>query len=218
VTVRLASPKAILFDWDNTLVDSWGGIAEALNTTLVAMGHPAWSMEMVKARVALSLRDTFPALFGARWEEARDIFYRRFEEIQIEQLRPLPGAAEMLSAFADMQIRLAVVSNKRGEYLRREARELGWDRWFDRLVGAGDAETDKPSPAPVRLALAASGIAPGEHVWFIGDAAVDLECAINSGCVPILLRAEPPRPAEFQAHPPRHHFAAFSDVTGLVRG
>ena len=31
MTVRLASPKAILFDWDNTLVDSWGGIAEALN-------------------------------------------------------------------------------------------------------------------------------------------------------------------------------------------
>jgi phosphoglycolate phosphatase len=217
VSPGLAAPRAAIFDWDNTLVDSWGCIREALNSTLVAMDHEPWTEEMVKARVALSLRDTFPAMFGTRWEEARDIFYKRFEEIHIEWLRPLPGAEEMLIALAAMKIRLAVVSNKRGEFLRHEARALGWDRLFDRLIGASDAAADKPDPAPVRLALAACGVEAGEHVWFLGDAAVDLQCAVNAGCVPILLRAEPPGPEEFPTHPPRHHFAAFSYVTGLVR-
>jgi phosphoglycolate phosphatase len=217
VTPGLNAPKAVIFDWDNTLVDSWPCIREALNATLVAMGHAEWSMDEVKARVALSLRDTFPSLFGGHWEEAREIFYRTFESIHMAQLRPLPGAGDMLTALAGMGIRLTVVSNKRGSYLRGEARALGWDGLFDRLVGASDAEADKPDPAPVRLALAASGIAPGEQVWFAGDSPVDMQCALNSGCVPILLRADPPLANEFDAHPPRHHFAAFSAVTSLVR-
>ena len=213
----LAAPKAIIFDWDNTLVDSWAIIHEALNTTLRAMSHDEWTLDMVRARVALSLRDAFPLLFGERWEEARQIFYRRFSEIHIEQLRPLPGADAMLRELAAMDIKLAVVSNKTGEYLRREARELGWEPLFDRLVGAGDAEADKPHPAPVRMALEACGIAPGEQVWFAGDAPVDMQCAITAGCAPVLLRSEGPG-ADFSDWPPRHHFAAFSMVTGLVRG
>jgi len=36
----LVRPHAILFDWDNTLVDSWGTIHEALNAVMVAMDEP----------------------------------------------------------------------------------------------------------------------------------------------------------------------------------
>ena len=36
MTVRLPAPKAILFDWDNTLVDNWATIADALNVALTA--------------------------------------------------------------------------------------------------------------------------------------------------------------------------------------
>jgi phosphoglycolate phosphatase len=36
----LALPKAVIFDWDNTLVDSWPVIHHALNETLEAYGKP----------------------------------------------------------------------------------------------------------------------------------------------------------------------------------
>ena len=39
----LTRPKAVLFDWDNTLVDSWAVIHAALNETLTAMDHPNWT-------------------------------------------------------------------------------------------------------------------------------------------------------------------------------
>jgi len=39
-------------------------------------------------------------------------------------------------------------------------------------------------------------------VWFVGDADIDLECAINTGCTPILVREAPPEPGEFSSHPP----------------
>ena len=71
--------------------------------------------------------------------------------------------------------------------LRREAERIGWSSLFGSVVGAGDATLDKPDAAPVVLALEPSGITAGEAVWFVGDTGVDMACARNSGCVPVLL-------------------------------
>ncbi len=207
-------PRAVLFDWDNTLVDSWPVIEDALNTALTAFGHAPWSRAQVKSRVRKSMRDSFPKLFGERWEEAGRVFYARYNEIHVEKLTPLEGAAEMLAELAGSGLYLAIVSNKKGEFLRREAATLGWDRHLRRLVGALDAPRDKPAIEPILLALEGSGIAPGGEVWLAGDADIDLECARNAACVPILLREHPPEAGEFPSHPPAWHF---SDCRALSR-
>jgi phosphoglycolate phosphatase len=182
-------PKAILFDWDNTLVDSWTTIHEALNVVMAAMRKPPWSLEQTKERVRLSLRDSFPRHFGERWTEARQIYLDAFRAIHLERLSPLPGRRELLERLLGRRVFLGVVSNKTGSVLRREVAELGWTPFFGSIVGAGDAFADKPDPAPVVLALQPSGIGGGEQVWLVGDTGVDIECAYNSGCVPILLGA-----------------------------
>jgi len=210
-------PRAILFDWDNTLVDSWLCIQESYNRTFRHFDMAEWDMATTRANVAKSLRDSFPDLFGDRWEEARDVFYQSFEAIHLSHLRPLTGAAEMLEAFAAAGIRMGVVSNKRGAFLRKEAEILGWTRHFGRLIGATDAPADKPDPAPVILALADSGVQPGPDVWFVGDAAIDMRCGINAGCAPVLLRPEAPLPGEFSECSPLIHLAGCSELAGLVR-
>jgi phosphoglycolate phosphatase len=187
----LARPQAVLFDWDNTLVDSWATIHEALNHVMTAMDKPPWSAAETRARVRLSLRESFPLHFGERWEEARGIYLDRFRAIHLERLTALPGCAELLEALAGEGIFLGVVSNKTGVLLRREAEQLGWSRHFGRIVGAGDAAADKPHPAPVGLALEPSGVTAGAGVWFVGDTGVDMKCAGNAGCVPVLLGGDP---------------------------
>lgn len=185
--LALARPRAILFDWDNTLVDSWATIHEALNAVMTAMGKPPWSLQETKERVRLSLRESFPLHFGARWEEARRIYLDVFRTIHLERLNPLPGRRELLEALAGEGFFLGVVSNKTGALLRCEAERIGWSGLFGSVVGAGDAVLDKPDAAPVVLALEPSGIAAGDAVWLVGDTGVDMECALNSGCVPVLL-------------------------------
>jgi phosphoglycolate phosphatase len=214
----LIAPQLILFDWDNTLVDSWQCIHTAMSATLTAMGQTPWTIEETRRRVALSLRNAFPPLFGDRWEEARDIYFHHYAANHKTSVVPLPGAVEMLTTLKGMGVPMAVVSNKTGSFLREEAQHLGWEHFFGHLVGAGDAHADKPHAAPVEMVLAASGVVAGDHVWFAGDAPVDMHCAVNSGCAGVLLRAHPPAEDEFAKHPPRHHFAAFEAVTGLVRG
>lgn len=204
---RLARPRAILFDWDNTLIDSWHAIQDAQNHTFAAFGMPPWTLEETKERVRGSMRDTYPDLFGDRWLEAGRIFYERFAARHLETLTPLPGAENLLSELHRSGVALAVVSNKKGDYLREEAARLGWEPWFHRLVGAFDAARDKPAIEPVLLALEDTGIAPGDAVWFVGDADIDLACATNAGCVPVLLRNEPPTAAERASHAPVLHVA-----------
>lgn len=213
---NLPTPKAILFDWDNTLVDSWNVIHHAMTATLEAMGQRPWTLEETRQNVRKSARDSFPELFGERAEEATAVFYRTYEADHLAQLRALPGAGEMLRDLADAGAPLlGVVSNKRGRLLRLEAAQLGWDRYFGPLVGATDAAKDKPAPEVVEFALCGSGIAAGPEVWFVGDTDIDLLCAQNSGCTAILVRREPPTPGEFDEMPLACHLrdcAAFAEL------
>ncbi len=207
----LRRPRAILFDWDNTLVDSWATIHEALNFLMRAMEKPEWSLAETHARVRLSLREAFPPIFGERWEEAREIYLGRFREIHLDRLTALPGRGEMLRALAGQEMFLGVVSNKTGEILRREVAQLGWSDFFGSIVGAGDAAADKPAREPVHLALAPSGVPAGADVWFVGDTAIDIECAKNSGCVAVLLGAAVAA-GEFTRFAPD---LSFADESGL---
>ncbi|HJO68458.1 MAG TPA: HAD hydrolase-like protein [Rhodospirillales bacterium] len=199
-------PEAILFDWDNTLVDTWSAIHEALNATLVAFGHAPWTLHETRDRVRKSMRDSFPALFGDAWRDAGETFYRHLDAVHLDTLAPRPGARRMLDELSDAGFYLGVVSNKKGEVLRVEAAHLGWERYFAKIVGAFDAARDKPAPDPVDMALFGSGIERGDKVWFAGDTDVDLACAFNSGCVGVLVRRKPPAETEFGATRPTWHF------------
>lgn len=214
----MKAPKAVLFDWDNTLVDSWGTIHEALAATFLTMGHEPWTFEETRARVRQSLRDTFPKMFGDRWEEARDLYLRHFKAIHLDRLTPLLGAEALIEELAERGFWLGVVSNKTGPVLRREAARLGWDRHFRRLVGATDARADKPDPAVVELALDGSGILAGEEVWFVGDTGIDMECALGAGCVPVLVGPEPSDAEEFRRFPPRLAFVDCAALASYFRG
>jgi len=216
VPADLERPLAIVFDWDNTLIDSWAAIHDAQNHVFAHFGMPLWSLEDIRRRVRGSMRDSYPQLFGERWREAGDLFYARFAERHLDTLTPLPGAAEALVTLRRSGLYLAVVSNKHGDYLRQEAAALGWEEHFGRIVGAFDAARDKPAVDPVDLALAGSGIGRGPAVWFAGDADVDLECAVAASCVPVLVRPEPPGESEFYPHQPRIYVDSCKMLSSLV--
>ncbi len=209
-------PRAILFDWDNTLIDSWPAIHSATNAVMAAMGHPLWTFEETKTRVRKSLRDTFPVMFGDRWEEARDVFYGHFRAHHIQDLREMPGISDMLDALAGAGFYMAVVSNKDGTLLRAEAAHLGWDRYFGALVGAGDAARDKPASDPIELALKPSSHVAGSATWYVGDTNVDMECACAATCVPVLLRGHDAGEGEFAAHPPAYTFKNPGDFLAFL--
>ena len=179
-------PVCLLWDWDNTLVDGWAAIQHGLNATFREFDMPEWDRGTVLARVRGSLRDTFPGMFGAGWERARDVFYTAVRSCHLDVLAPMPGAEAVIAAAAAFGPQ-GVISNKQGPLLRAEAVHLGWAPSFVTLVGAGDAEADKPDPAPFQMALAACGVAASRRVWYVGDTALDMRAARAAGCTAVLI-------------------------------
>ena len=186
MALTLPAPKAVLFDWDGTLIDNWDAILAAINEALAAFSKPTWSRDEAMQRISASQRDSFPILFGDDWKRAQGIFYDGFERHHLEVMQVLDGAEELLTVGAALP--MGLVSNKAGMYLRKEVTHLGWNPRFRSVVGATDAVADKPDPAPVHMALTPIGIVAGPHVWFVGDSSTDMATARASGCTAILVQ------------------------------
>ncbi len=180
-------PKAIVFDWDNTLVDTWPLIQTSIDTTMVSMGKEPWGLEKVRDNVHKSMRESFPEIFGDNWQDAGEIYKKTYRSINLERLELLPSARELIDLITKKGILQFIVSNKIGLTLRKEAEKLKVDKDFFAIIGAQDSAYDKPDKAPLELALMGSDIDPKkDEIWFVGDTIADVECAYNSGCRPIV--------------------------------
>jgi phosphoglycolate phosphatase len=178
-------PSVLLYDWDNTLVDAWAGVTAALNVTFDAFALPHWTEADTRQRARLALATSFQTMFGGEWERAVAVFHAAMQAGHLEHLRPMPGAKAALDAGRGWP--QGVVSNKDGVFLRAEVAHLDWTGHFGAMVGAGDALTDKPDAAPIRLALARLGWPAGMSVWYIGDAAIDMQTARAAGVTAVLV-------------------------------
>ena len=90
-----ATPKAVLFDWDGTLVNSWPIIHESMNQTLKAMGHAEWTIEETNERV----RDLCVRLFLRFLEtdgKRLAIFYAAYRAVHLERIAKKEGAEELI--------------------------------------------------------------------------------------------------------------------------
>lgn len=179
-------PSAIIFDFDDTLIDARSTINKSLASTLA---HFNISDEVISSKnidINRSLRDYFQNLFADNIQEAREVYYNHYIEYA-KDLKALESSEEVLKLLRKNNVYTAVVSNKNGPRLRYEIHEkFLWKDYFNKIIGAGDLEEDKPSAIPAKFALQDAKIIDYSNVWFIGDSFVDLKTAENLGCKGIL--------------------------------
>jgi len=180
-------PAAILFDWDNTLINTWPKLHKVMNLTLEKFGKEKWTLEQLMQRTHQSIRDYFPSLFAEDAKEAHEYFYYLYKEkFANDELLPLDGALDLLQLLNNKKIPLGIVSNKNGDVLRKEIKALGWEHFFHQAFGSTDSKHDKPHPFIVEDILSKMSTQCSPNIWFIGDTTVDLKCANDSGCTAIL--------------------------------
>ena len=134
------SPKAILFDWDNTLVNNWEPIFIAYKETLKKLGLKKKSRSEIIKNAKYSLRETFPRVFKDDWKKAKKIFYVVFKKIHLQKIKPIPKVEKILKIIKKKKIACGVISNKDGDLLRKEINKLGWKKYFKIFVGANEAK------------------------------------------------------------------------------
>jgi len=180
-------PKAILFDWDNTLVNTWKIVFDSINLAREKLGFDSYTIQEFWEKPHRSIRDSATDLFGEHHVEGERIFYEAVEKLHLKELTKLEGSDTLLEYLSELGIYLGVVSNKLGPLLRKEVIHLNWNSYFKKIIGARDTEQDKPSHLPVLAALESTSIIPSHDVWFVGDSILDVHCARASGCIPVVV-------------------------------
>ena len=195
-------------------MDGWAGITAALNAVFAAFAMPQWSVADTRARVRVSLRDSFPVMFGAEWERARDIFYATLEAQHLHHVAPMPGAAEALAAGAAWP--QGVVSNKAGRFLRAEVAHLGWAAHFGAVIGAGDAARRQAGPRADPAGARRLGRAADRSVWYLGDTALDMAAARAAGVTAVLV-GDASHDGGIDRARPDLHFPSALDLAARLR-
>ncbi len=181
---RLAGVRAIVFDFDYTLVDATPGFVECHNAAARRLGLRIPELESIRRSIGLGLdgavRFLHPALAPTDVQRYVEIYQSRADEVMVEQTSVIPGVSEALVVLNERGIRMAVVSHKLRRRVedtleRRDLMEL-----FDVVVGPEDVTRLKPDPEGTMAALAKLGASTADALY-VGDTTIDGETARNAG-------------------------------------
>jgi phosphoglycolate phosphatase len=169
--------RAVLFDCDGTLLDSYAAIAASVNHVRSLHGLAPLSLAEVKRYVGRGanylLSHTVPVGSVAANLEA---YKAHHPSVLRSGTTLLPGAAEMLRALHERGLRLAVCSNKAVEFTRELMAMFGVDSVLDAVLGPEDVQRPKPAPDMLLTALQRLGV-PATDALYVGDMVVDVETA-----------------------------------------
>jgi len=159
--------EAVCLDMDGTIVDAFPPIIRALNQTFLEFDLPQMTADEVKRHTGRG-DCSMKALFGDRREEASIRFLEIHDEDYLQNIKPLPGAKELLVWLQNESIPCAIVTSKSQSRAEAQLQVLGWDELIDEVIGKLDGRPEKPDPTPVRLACSALGVDPVDAIM-VGD-------------------------------------------------
>ena len=180
--------RAVVFDLDGTLLDTLADIARAMNTVLARRGFPEHPVDAYRAMVGSGLTKlaerALPSgrdrLVAECARELRDAYARA----PVVETRPYEGVGDLLEALAARGYRLAVLSNKADELVRRIVPSFFADGTFAAVNGHVDGVPPKPDPTSALELVGRLGVEPVQAV-LLGDSDVDMKTALNAGLDPI---------------------------------
>ncbi|RLJ08229.1 MAG: hypothetical protein DRP12_00960 [Candidatus Aenigmatarchaeota archaeon] len=171
--------RAVLFDLDGVLIDSFNSWFKAVNLTLKKFGKPALTEEEFrKGYWGYDIRTCLKKL--KLGEEA--VRYCNSVHLQfLDEIKLMPGAKEAVE-WAASRFRTALVTNSPKTEVEEVCRKFGLK--FDFVLTGNDIRNGKPDPEMILEVCKKLEIEPKEAV-LIGDTASDLEAGKKAGCMVI---------------------------------
>ncbi|HWL26277.1 MAG TPA: pyrophosphatase PpaX [Ureibacillus sp.] len=172
--------KALLFDFDGTLLNTNDLIIQTFMHVLEERFPGQYKPEDCLRFIGPSLKETFEEITPNEVEEMIEKYRQWNHEHHDELITEFDGVIETLEELRALGIRLAIVSTKRRDTIKRGLSIMGANDYFEFLVGTEDVKNVKPDPEPVLLAIEKLGVSK-EDVMMIGDNHHDILAGKNAG-------------------------------------
>lgn len=176
--------KAVLFDLDGTLIDSFEGIAKSAQYALRRFGINEENLENLRPFVGPPLVESFQKWYGLSKEqaiEATDIYRERYRPIGILECSLYPGVEECIRTLKAEGYQIGMASSKPEEFCRRILEHFRLLDLFDDVVGATfDRRIDTKEEVLNEVLRRWSDI-PKDQMCLIGDTMFDLVGAKKIG-------------------------------------
>lgn len=175
--------KAVIFDWDGTLMDSIAKIVATMQQAARDANVLVPSEKAVKDIIGLSLPKAIAILFPDCSEQKQEELIAGYKHCFVNVIdveTPLfVGVEDMLDCLLERGVKLAVATGKARQGLNAAFKKTGLAQKFS-ASRCADETHSKPDPMMLNEILAELSVDP-ESAVMIGDSRYDLQMANNAG-------------------------------------
>lgn len=176
--------KAILFDFDGTLVDSAPAIVKTMEQTFLHLGVAVPEESAMRATIGLPLGTALQKL-GALTDEqtvvATATYRELFPQFALSHLTVFPQVLDTLAILQKQGIRMGIVTSRESSSLDSIMQHHDMVSFFEAIVTGADGFKPKPAPDMAKALLGRMGLSP-EEALVVGDTTYDIEMGNGCGC------------------------------------
>jgi 2-phosphoglycolate phosphatase len=208
-------PRAVIFDMDGTLADTFPLVVASWNEALRAHAGRDFTAEEVIARFGVPDPEMIRgALPQALWDEAIERYHAHYESAHA-MAKPFEGVTELLESLRRAGRPLGLVTGKGRRAAEISLRALGWGELFGAIITGEDVKAQKPAPDGLSEAARRLGVQPGECV-FVGDSPADIGAGHAAGMTTIAAGWHPVYLDQLRELRPHHWAQRPADVARIV--
>jgi phosphoglycolate phosphatase len=182
--------KAIIFDFDGTLVNTLDDIVLNMNATLAKHNLPTYEADKYRALIGTGIKDLIKEiLLPLKIEEAfvtqLVVEYREaYTKKWAINTKVYNGILELLTYLAKKHIPCCILTNKKQELTRIMVKHFFPNHHFELILGATPQSPKKPDPTLALKIAKELNLTPSEII-FVGDTQVDIQTALAAKMQPI---------------------------------
>lgn len=183
--------KGVIFDLDGTLLHTIEDIGDAANTLFVRHGYPKHSTDEFISWIGNGATKFIEQGIGSviNTEQLTD-YVNEFKEVYGKNLtnktRLYDGVREMLDKLSQMNITMAILSNKPHDLTVKVSDHFLSEWNINPVFGQREGIPRKPDPSAA-LELAEIMELKPETILFVGDSEGDVKTAEAAGMVPVFV-------------------------------
>jgi HAD superfamily hydrolase (TIGR01509 family) len=189
--------KGVIFDLDQTLIDSLQAFTEAFNRGIKQFGLDPVAKEKLASfldkgwRMGRMLLETYPSVFNEEQnlKACQDGIRKAYLELEPEMVVLKSGVKRTLRSLKEKGVKIGIVTGRmsKGDGKWLELRRLNIHRYVDAMVTAAEAAA-KPAPDGLILCVKALGLLTQECVY-IGDSRLDIRAGKEAGLLTVGIRS-----------------------------